>query len=178
MPYFTGDIEQDCLEMFSYLEILPLFPSGNRMILNKGIRPISNVYGLTKWKRLGGAVGDYRTESNIKGFYNTKLKSLYPEFEDIFKEFTELYIPHFTYQQIVINKNFMIAPHKDGKNVGVSNIIALGDFTGGELMLKDNGFDRKCNIQNKFKEFNGSLIEHWVLPFEGTRYSLVFYNIL
>jgi hypothetical protein len=187
--YMFGDnLEQDCHFLFCYLEDMNLPTSNNRKELNPVItssgnhaRPQSSLFGLTTFSTYGGKIGEEykREESEIyKGYYKSKLMLEYPKMIDVFKEFTDKYIPNFKYQQIIINKNFQCLPHKDKNNVGVSNIIALGDYTGGELMIQANGFIRKCDIQHKFKEFNGCIHQHWVEPFTPTRYSLVFYNII
>jgi hypothetical protein len=36
--------------------------------------------------------------------------------------------------------------------------------------------DIEVDIKNNFYSFNGSELTHWVKPFKGDRYSLVFYN--
>lgn len=187
--YMFGDtLEEDCNFLFLYLEDMKLPTSNNRKELNPIItesgnhkRPQSSLYGLTAFSTYGGRTEDeYKRVEHpkYKGYYYSKMMMEYPEYQKIFKEFTDKYIPGFKYQQIIINKDFQCLPHKDKNNVGVSNIIALGDYTGGELMIQGNGFIRKCDIHHKFKEFNGSIHTHWVEPFTPTRYSLVFYNII
>ena len=52
--------------------------------------------------------------------------------------------------------------------------MALGDFVGGELMVEGEAFD----IRYKPLEFNGWTQRHWTKPFEGERYSLVFFTPL
>ena len=62
-----------------------------------------------------------------------------PKFKELYKN-TRLLIdmhvkehdPKFKYTTIQYNKNHRCAKHKDGRNVGVSYIIGLGDYTGGE----------------------------------------------
>ena len=176
MEYFSGDLETDSMILYNYIQDLKLHRVNNRKNINKGIKPLSNIYGTTKW-------GYVKTKSSIVhkepcpdgGFY-TKLRSQYPHFEPIIREFTNLYIPEFSYNQIVINKNFQVEPHKDASNIGISYIIGLGDYTGGELVIDTDSYRRELNIKNKFFYFNGSEITHWVKPFTGDRYSLVFYN--
>ena len=173
MNYFTGILEDDCYTMYMYLEILPLHNSGNRAKLNNGKSPKSNVYGTTTFKSNNGQP---RVHSEGKNYY-TKLRTEFPEYENIFKEFIYLHSKSFIYNQVVINKNFKITKHKDASNVGESVIIGLGDYQGGELCLESNGKIQTHSIKNQFLKFNGSLIPHWVTDFKGDRYSLVFYNI-
>jgi hypothetical protein len=70
-----------------------------------------------------------------------------------------------------VNKNICSPPHIDKNNVGPSYIIALGEFTGGNLCIEG----KEYNIKNKFLKFDGTKA-HWVTPFKGTRYSLVFFT--
>ena len=70
-----------------------------------------------------------------------------------------------------LNKNLKSKPHVDKNNVGDSYIIALGDFTGGELSIEGQSH----NIRNRWKRFDGRKA-HWVEPFLGERYSIVFFT--
>ena len=61
-----------------------------------------------------------------------------------------------------------------------SVLCAFGKYTGG-LTVVNFGHDQyyapcKLNPREKPIIFNGSKFEHHVEPFEGTRYSLVFFN--
>ena len=53
-----------------------------------------------------------------------------------------------------------------------SLIVGLGTYVGGELMVEGE----KHNIRYKPLEFNGWTQRHWTTPFEGERYSLVFFT--
>jgi hypothetical protein len=70
---------------------------------------------------------------------------------------------------------FACKKHIDKNNVGPSYSIALGDFEGGELEVDDGEYIYTYESQNRFVKFNGRN-EHWVLPFEGERYSLVYFT--
>jgi hypothetical protein len=98
---------------------------------------------------------------------NKKFKVLY----DKLSEFMSKSKPNFEYTTIQVNKNVFCNPHVDKNNVGPSYIIALGDFTGGELIIEGEEF----NIKNKWKKFDGRRA-HWINPFKGRRYSLVFFT--
>lgn len=80
--------------------------------------------------------------------------------------------PDFTFTSIIINKNVVCSKHKDKNNTGLSYIIGLGNYTGGETVVEGEMWD----IRNKFLKFDGTNREHWSLPFEGTRYSCVYYT--
>jgi len=113
----------------------------------------------------GQAFLDYKTRGPSK--YNKK----FPELYKILKKLMNFYDPDFTFTTIQVNKNILSPPHVDKNNVGPSYIIALGDFEGGKLVIEG----KEYNIKNRFKKFDGTL-GHWVTPFKGTRYSLVFFT--
>ena len=73
------------------------------------------------------------------------------------------------------------ARHVDGKNVGISYIVGLGDYTGGELIVygsrKEPIKPVKHNLKKNFYSFNGSQYLHEVAPFKGERYTIVFFKI-
>ena len=106
---------------------------------------------------------------------NPKFKELY----DNTKLLLKLHDPKFKYTTIQYNKNHKCAKHKDGRNVGVSYIIGLGNYTGGELIVFDENDKNpvKHNIRNKFFKFNGSKRFHVTAPFKGERYTMVFFNV-
>jgi len=105
----------------------------------------------------------------LKGPSRWNLK--FPELFILIKKIIKLCKPNFEYTTIQVNKNVVSRPHVDKNNIGPSYIIALGDFYGGELIIEGKEF----NIRNKWKHFNGTK-GHWINPFKGTRYSLVFFT--
>ena len=174
---YSGDLDIDCDVLLNKLKRMKLFTVNNRKTLNNNIRPISCVFGYTKFKNNGGYSEYKKKPSEFPGWYETKLKTQYPELNEYFKFFSVLYMGDFKFNQVVINKNFKIGRHKDKKNVGESYIIGLGDYTGGELVIEDNEKEKKIiDIKNNPYTFNGSEKYHYVLPFEGERFSLVFYS--
>ena len=84
------------------------------------------------------------------------------------------------YTSIQFNKNYQCKKHIDGRNIGESSIIGLGNYTGGELLVYYDGPDAeptKIDIKGKFFKFNGSEYYHETSPFEGERHTLVYYSI-
>lgn len=76
---------------------------------------------------------------------------------------------------IAINRHAQFKPHVDsgaGAGQGISLIVALGDFSGGETVVEGAIND----IRYKPLEFNGWTQRHWTLPFSGERYSLVWFT--
>ena len=86
--------------------------------------------------------------------------------------------PEFKYSTIQYNKNHKCARHKDGKNVGESYIVGLGDYEGGRLIVYDeNDNPEYIDIKNKFYKFNGSKYHHETEEFSGERYSMVYFCV-
>jgi hypothetical protein len=90
-----------------------------------------------------------------------------------------LYDKKFKYTSIQYNKNNQCQKHLDKNNIGESMIVGLGDYTGGELIIYDQDGNNpvKHDIRYKPLKFNGSIYPHETAPFEGERYTLVFYSI-
>ena len=92
------------------------------------------------------------------------------------------------FTSVTINKDFACARHRDSNNEGPSLVKAIGSFVGGELVYwKDD--PRKihvqkvrhadavvCNVSNEFVPINGKSA-HEVMPFQGSRYSIVFFTV-
>ena len=83
------------------------------------------------------------------------------------------------YTSVQFNKNQKCKKHIDGKNTGISTIIGLGDYEGGELLIYFDGEDKeptRVDIKGKFYQFDGSKYYHETADFTGNRFSLVFFN--
>ena len=178
MTYFTGDWYADNAIMTDILDDVEFYSGTERkkmLITPKGTG--SMLYGYT-WRGYLSPTKN-RTESIYKGLYNTKVKDLHPELENIFKEFANKHFPEFNYTQVQMNYNFPCPPHFDSKNVGESVLCAFGDYTGGLTCVeKENNNIIKYDPQASPVFFNGSKYKHYVEPFKGNRYSLVFFNNL
>lgn len=102
-----------------------------------------------------------------------------PENAKLLKQGMDLinsYDPDFKCTSIQFNKNYQIVKHIDGRNVGDSYIIGLGDYSGGELIVYNSKDEpRYIDINHKFYKFNGSKYYHEVSDFIGDRISLVFF---
>lgn len=196
MCYFLGNTtwEEDNMLMTAILEDIEFYSGSEsqKLKMNYETRHKKGdtgrmLYGWT-WKSYLSTdkeTGEkkYRTPSRFKGLYNTKIVDLYPELEDIFYEFGEKWFGDFEFDSVQMTKNFEIMTHKDTKNIGDSIVCGFGYYTGGELVVKGdcwqkliNEYDYAHNIQEKYVKFNGYENYHYVLPFEGTRYSLVFFT--
>jgi len=66
-------------------------------------------------------------------------------------------------------------PHVDsgqGAGQSLSMIVGLGDYGGGELLVEGRPHD----VRYTPMEFDGWRERHWTAPFEGERFSLVFFT--
>tara|TARA_Y100001970_G_scaffold274184_1_gene373563 strand:+ start:138 stop:728 length:591 start_codon:yes stop_codon:yes gene_type:complete len=130
-----------------------------------------------------GKVTSWAGKGELAGYKQIlSLKTRDKKYKKLFKETKKLMKikdPKFKFTSVQYNKNHRAARHKDSKNVGVSYIVGLGNYTGGELIIFDENEKNpiKHNIKNKFYKFNGSIYPHETSPFKGERYTLVFYHI-
>jgi hypothetical protein len=99
--------------------------------------------------------------------FNKKFKPLHKALRDLMA----WHNPDFKYTTIQVNKNVFCEPHVDKNNVGPSYVIALGDFTGGTIAVEG----KESCIRNRFLKFDGTK-GHWITPFKGTRYSIVYFT--
>merc|ERR1739848_42927 len=90
-----------------------------------------------------------------------------------------------------VNCNYAAAQHRDAGNFGSSFIAGFGDFTGGKLAYfpEDPGvptpMDKGASTKSKkmFVDINENLFlfngncAHYVEPFEGDRYSIVWFTL-
>ena len=101
----------------------------------------------------------------------------YPHILELFTKFMESHNPSFEFGSVYVNRNVQCIKHLDSANVGESLLVGLGDYTGGETRLYLDDEVKDVDIKTQSLIFNGAEIEHETLPFEGTRYSLVFFNL-
>ena len=120
----------------------------------------------------------YRKEvQGIKNLYETTLLTHHPELKSILQDLCDTFCDEkIEVDQVQINKNWQSPPHRDSGNVGESWIIGLGDYIGGETVVEYPREHIEYDIKNSFVKFNGSKYIHWTMPYEGKRYSLVFYK--
>ena len=101
----------------------------------------------------------------------TKISERYATLYELLKEYIKEVAPDFEYTSITANKNIVCEKHTDKYNQKPSLAIGLGDYTGGNLIIKDEIHD----IRYKPLIFHGK-DEHYNDAFEGERFSLIFYR--
>ena len=90
-------------------------------------------------------------------------------------QFVHQHYPGFECTNVFVNKNTVCKMHTDAKNVGLTLLVGVGAYTGGETVLVLDGKEAEFDISMHSLVFNGATICHRSKEFEGTRYSLVFY---
>jgi len=114
-----------------------------------------------------GDIRDYQTgKKRISNFTKNN-----PELYELLKVYGET-ITTIPFKSICINKNTIAEPHTDRNNSGESCIVGLGDYTGGQLVYGNE----VVSIHKNPIHFDGSKIQHYSLPFEGTRYSIIYFQ--
>lgn len=78
---------------------------------------------------------------------------------------------------ITVNQSYKSAPHRDRGNIGLSYLVAFGDYTGGHLKMHEGPLEGSHDIRHSPVISNFSTTTHSVEDFEGDRYSLVFYML-
>ena len=114
-----------------------------------------------------GSVRDWQT--GYKTISKFTLENL--ELYELLLEYGKTICPH-PIESICLNHNVMCQKHVDRNNKGMSTIVGLGDYTNGQLWVEGQVVD----IHNKPFTFDGSKYYHYTLPFEGDRYTLIFFN--
>ena len=110
-----------------------------------------------------------------KGLAESRFNKQHPELLKMAKKLLKSHDPNYRFQAVTINKNHASARHTDKYNRGKSYIIGLGNYTGGELVFEEGPYKGSHNIKNRWLKFEGDT-PHFVRPFKGTRYTLVFYH--
>ena len=100
-----------------------------------------------------------------------------PKLYKLLLDFAERYVPLQDWHGITVNQNYAAAPHKDKGNKGFSYLVSFGEYQGGDLQIHGTDLSGCYDIRYQPVLFDGSSLEHSVKPFEGKRYSLVFYKL-
>ena len=123
---------------------------------------------------------DKKINKESKG--SIKLKSIEPKYKNLFNMLQKLFRAHFgqRFDAVRVNANIKAKKHRDSKNVGVSTILGMGNYSGGRLKLYPSKTDKwapvDVNVKNRFIRFNSTEIEHGTTPFSGKRYTFVFFK--
>lgn len=117
-----------------------------------------------------------RTRAGYKDYVNNKK---HPELFAALVRFGNLAVPSgWTYQSITLNHGVQAKKHIDIQNNGDSVIVGIGNYIGGELNVYDiSGIEFVSHdIHDKPLMFNGAIYPHETKPFEGERYTMIFFK--
>jgi hypothetical protein len=114
-----------------------------------------------------GLIRDWKTGNKIISKFTNENMELFNLLTEYGKSITSV-----PFKTICINFNTIAEKHLDKNNAGISCIVGLGDYTGGELVYGET----IVNIHENPVHFDGSKIIHYSLPFVGTRYSVIFFQ--
>jgi hypothetical protein len=87
--------------------------------------------------------------------------------------------PSYPFTGVGFNRNFSngaVGRHRDDKDAMHQIATAFGEYLGGELRVRGQDGTIDCNTKDRYVRFDGRF-EHEVLPYEGTRYSVVFFAL-
>jgi len=149
-----------CAPVLELLRVAPLPFEKRRRVRDNG--------SLRKRGMVLGIVCDYASRQLVV----SKGTRRYPKLAASLCSFGRALSPGFPFTSIMVNQGASTL-HVDKNNCGPSVLISLGDHTGGELwqypgdVLEVHCKPTKCN----------GLLPHMTLPFEGERFSLVYYCI-
>ncbi len=173
---FSGDYKLDCEILFDYIKDIK-YDTGSARMKKFNIKKSvggSILYGDTWRGYLSPTKSREWDEERRK--YKTQIKSTQPHLLELFNEFRDFHFPDFNFTQVQMNKNYKISRHIDSANCGKSYLVAMGDYTGGLTCIEKEDGIEKVDARETPITFDGSKYYHWVEPFEGDRYSLVFFD--
>ena len=84
--------------------------------------------------------------------------------------------PTYHCTSIGFNKNFKGSPHRDEKDSGCQIATGFGQFKGGALRVYASEGIVDVDTNQRWCRFDGRYV-HEVLPFKGTRYSVIYYQL-
>lgn len=115
----------------------------------------------------------------FKGWKQMAANKKYPDVLKALVEFGNLAVPKgFEYNIITLNQNVKAKKHLDKVNVGPSVIVGIGPYTGGSLRVysPDDKTSKSIDIHNTPLMFNGAIHPHQTEPFEGERWTIIYYK--
>lgn len=104
---------------------------------------------------------------------HSRNNKLFPEHYEEMLKIAKLLQIDCKWSSIMLNQNYKSLPHKDKNNDGMSCIVGFGDYTGGELNVEGTKYD----IKHKPLHMLAGEQLHFTEPWEGDRYSIVFFRI-
>ena len=164
-----------------YIKRHSLDNKGNKIDVNGNRYKINKRYPSYGNKMESMTLGVVKQIFKKNGKYvPSKLNLKYPKLYKELSNAISAIDPDFKWDSCTINHNAKCFKHRDGRNVGESIIVSLGDYMGGNLKIYDKEDVNyiSYDIKNKPVKFNGSLLSHETEDFIGNRWSLIWYKKL
>ena len=162
-------MEDELLELLVKTKI----PNSSKRANITGLRYIGNDkrrYGYPVQSITLGSVRDWRTGFKTISKFTLENLKLY----ELLIDYGNQVCPH-QFNSICINHNVVCQKHRDINNKGISTIQALGIFSGGNLGMEiEDSKSISIDIRKPFT-FDGSKYTHWTEPFQGDRYSIIWF---
>jgi len=180
MEYFTNEWNTDLSIMETILDQIEFYSGTCRrnMLKKANEKHLKNSGSMLFGRTWRGYLSPTKQREKCEktGLFKTKALTDNQELEKVFNEFSKLHFPDFQWSQVQMNKNYTCPPHRDSVNVGESILVCCGDYTGGLTCVEIDNKIVKYDARDKPVKFNGAKLLHWVERYEGSRYSLVFFN--
>ena len=151
----------------------------NRKTKHKALNMTRDNVSSLRGKKISGIFGKIANPTSNWKPVDSKLTRTYPKVHKLlFKYIKENAPKGFKFDSITINHNLKCKKHVDRKNAPVSFITAVGDFTGGELVIEDPKTKKTTTYvtKNKFLMYDGKTWRHWNNKINGDKYTVVAYN--
>ena len=176
MKYFIGEWFSDIAILECYMKSIEYKTGTNRLKKFKIPKSVggSITYGFVKFGYMSPTKSRKYCEEN--GLYQSTLLTERPELLEVFTEFRDIYFKDFEFNSIQLNKNYALGRHIDRGNNGNSVLVACGDYSGGLTVVEYENEIKKYDARLQPTIFDGCKYYHYVEPFVGQRYSLVFYK--
>ena len=102
----------------------------------------------------------------------------FPHLKELLEKLVKTHNPHFKYTSIQINKSVGTDWHFDRGNRGLSYLLAIGNYTGGGVVVKlPNGKEKLYRNKNKWILMDGHRLEHKSEGHKGgDRYAIIYYT--
>tara|TARA_R110002126_G_scaffold165189_1_gene313053 strand:- start:325 stop:951 length:627 start_codon:yes stop_codon:yes gene_type:complete len=121
-----------------------------------------------------GKVRAYDKVELVNSVKNIKFPVLF----NLLKKLVRTHNPSFKYTSIQINKSVGTNWHRDRGNRGLSYCFALGDYTGGGVVIEfEDGSQKTFDNHNKWLKYDGHSLLHKTASHKGKdRFAIIFYT--
>jgi len=161
-----------CKNLFNFLKTFEIRPNQERHNVRR--EGHDKLRSMTFGEVLAFGSSDVPEKHFTRRYEISRVSRDNPELHRVLMEFGRMCSGK-KFTSCCVNDSYQMAKHRDKHNVGESFIVGLGDYTGGELRIFREGGSKDYDIR-KGVFFDGYKYFHEVLPFEGRRYSLVYFN--